>query len=84
MLHDAWLSEQCNILMVEADVWGLARDYNNFAYRVMTEEGLKQVIYGDVSVRAADARTVECSGSFDASKAVLLIDVGDTSQVCLL
>ncbi|CAM5207384.1 biotin--[acetyl-CoA-carboxylase] ligase [Oligella ureolytica] len=38
---------------------GLAQGVDeNACLQVMTEEGLKQVIYGDVSVRAADARTV--------------------------
>lgn len=37
---------------------GLAQGVDeNACLQVMTEEGLKQVIYGDVSVRAADART---------------------------
>ena len=38
---------------------GLAQGVDeNACLQVITEEGLKQVIYGDVSVRAADARTV--------------------------
>ncbi|NLB31051.1 MAG: biotin--[acetyl-CoA-carboxylase] ligase [Alcaligenaceae bacterium] len=37
---------------------GLAQGVDeNACLQVMTEEGLKQVIYGDVSVRAADAQT---------------------------
>ena len=32
---------------------------NNACLQVMTEDGLKQVIYGDVSVRATEAQSVE-------------------------